>query len=422
MRKDNLKGLSLQQLLDNLTSSHGFEEFAVLKSDTNSYLGVYPSYEFSVLNLGNCSHYGYIDTEIGTIVGNKIYTIYYAIPNGQYSNYKYIIQRMIKSIQFFDTNTSGATSQSAKPSLLSDENVTTKNFSAIEALNDKATANALYSQGKYAEAITYLDKALVIDPKDKDALNRKGNALSGQGNDAQALQYYDKALAIDPNYKEALFDKADSINRLGKYAEAITYYDKALAIDPNYKDAIDGKNDALSHMPSNKTADENKSPVRSGNTFNHTAYKLNVDGTNYPINYQITGNGNRVDNITTDQKILLIDITSPSPGTFTIELPRSLIDSKNQGTNNDSDYVVLTDGTTTTFDEISTSAQNRTLSINFPSGSQQLEIIGSSTIPNNNTNNQTIENSVGKSDNSTELHTQRDNNPNLEFPQKPISM
>jgi tetratricopeptide (TPR) repeat protein len=41
--------------------------------------------------------------------------------------------------------------------------------------------NALLNLGKYAEAIIYYDKALAIDPNDKDALTAKDNALSKMG-------------------------------------------------------------------------------------------------------------------------------------------------------------------------------------------------------------------------------------------------
>lgn len=37
------------------------------------------------------------------------------------------------------------------------------------------------NQGNYVEAITYLDKALAIDPTDKGALNAKQTALSKMG-------------------------------------------------------------------------------------------------------------------------------------------------------------------------------------------------------------------------------------------------
>ena len=119
------------------------------------------------------------------------------------------------------------------------------------ALNGKG--NSLNYLGDYAQAIQYFDKALAINPNDANALNGKGNSLSLQGNDIRAIQHFDKALAIDPNDTNTLYNKADSLNRLGNYAEAIKYYDKSLAIDPNHKLAIDGKNTALrlSHIGGN---------------------------------------------------------------------------------------------------------------------------------------------------------------------------
>ena len=42
-------------------------------------------------------------------------------------------------------------------------------------------ANSLYSQGEYQEAITWLDKALVIDPNNVEALDGKGFALKNLG-------------------------------------------------------------------------------------------------------------------------------------------------------------------------------------------------------------------------------------------------
>jgi Flp pilus assembly protein TadD len=43
--------------------------------------------------------------------------------------------------------------------------------------------------------LTYLDKALAIDPKDKDALYDKGVVLDKLGNHTGAIEYYDKAKA-----------------------------------------------------------------------------------------------------------------------------------------------------------------------------------------------------------------------------------
>jgi hypothetical protein len=81
--------------------------------------------------------------------------------------------------------------------------------SDVSALNVKG--NSLYIQGNYAEAITYFDKALAVDPNDKVALGNKGAALYNQGKYAEAITYYDRALAVDPNYKEALGFKGESL-------------------------------------------------------------------------------------------------------------------------------------------------------------------------------------------------------------------
>jgi tetratricopeptide (TPR) repeat protein len=60
-------------------------------------------------------------------------------------------------------------------------------------------------------AITYLDKALAIDPNNKHALNTKGQVLNDLGNDTQDIPLFDKAIAIDHNYKHALEGRAQAI-------------------------------------------------------------------------------------------------------------------------------------------------------------------------------------------------------------------
>ena len=75
---------------------------------------------------------------------------------------------------------------------------------------------------------------------------------------------------------------------------------------------------------------------------------------------------------------LLIDIEAIDNGAITLTIPRSVLDS----TINDSDdeFFVLVDGEEVYFEEITTST-DRTLTIEFLAGAEQIEIIGTFVIP-----------------------------------------
>ena len=94
--------------------------------------------------------------------------------------------------------------------------------------------------------------------------------------------------------------------------------------------------------------------------------------------YEIT-NGKLINVIPdTDAKSLLIDIEALDDGSITLTIPRSVLDA----TINDEDdeFFVLVDGEEVDFDEITTST-DRTLTIEFLAGSEQIEIIGTFVIP-----------------------------------------
>jgi len=69
-----------------------------------------------------------------------------------------------------------------------------------------------------------------------------------------------------------------------------------------------------------------------------------------------------------------VDVTESS-GTLDITLDRSFFDSIFNGL--DDDYIILADGDEPNFSEIATTTQSRTLSIELPAGTEELEIIGS---------------------------------------------
>jgi predicted secreted protein with PEFG-CTERM motif len=107
---------------------------------------------------------------------------------------------------------------------------------------------------------------------------------------------------------------------------------------------------------------------------------ITVQGQTYNATYQIT-NGKVLGMIpNTDTKSLTIRIQPSGSGTISVTLPRSLIDSKNNG-GQDSSFVVQDDGVPTKFNETGTTTNSRTLVIPFGSNNSQITIIGTQIVP-----------------------------------------
>ena len=108
---------------------------------------------------------------------------------------------------------------------------------------------------------------------------------------------------------------------------------------------------------------------------------LEIGNASYQIKYQISGDNQlktmwiQRDNIT-----LAAEIAAVSDGALTIELPRSVIDSKKQS-NADDTYAVFIDGQFVPYDQIENTTQARVLRIEFGNGSEQIEITGTHIVP-----------------------------------------
>lgn len=103
---------------------------------------------------------------------------------------------------------------------------------------------------------------------------------------------------------------------------------------------------------------------------------VDVGGTSYDVEY--TGTGVTVSGMESDTDFvsLIINVdVSGSSGTLDITFERSFFDSVYQG--DDDDFIVLADGDEPTYSEIETTPQSRTLSIELPTGTEEVEIIGS---------------------------------------------
>jgi hypothetical protein len=104
---------------------------------------------------------------------------------------------------------------------------------------------------------------------------------------------------------------------------------------------------------------------------------VDVEGNSFDIDYTTTGMS--VSGIDADldfvSLILTVDVTD-SPGILDITFERAFYDSIYQ--DEDDEFIVIADGgLEPTFTETETTTQSRTLSIILPSGTQEVEIIGS---------------------------------------------
>jgi tetratricopeptide (TPR) repeat protein len=127
-----------------------------------------------------------------------------------------------------------------------------------------------YGLARYMEAIECYDKALGLDSKDEYALSNKflsllevgkllGNDYSGSFKERadrfeKALSFLQQALKIKPKDKNVLYQVGMVYSHQSKYEEAIKYLDMAIAIDPKFVDAWRYKGCFLGNKGENKEA------------------------------------------------------------------------------------------------------------------------------------------------------------------------
>jgi tetratricopeptide (TPR) repeat protein len=73
------------------------------------------------------------------------------------------------------------------------------------ALDDALKA---FQEGRYDEALSYLDQVLFIEPRSAQAHYLKGECYRMQWRMKEALEQFDLAIALDPNYAPAFFGRA----------------------------------------------------------------------------------------------------------------------------------------------------------------------------------------------------------------------
>ena len=108
---------------------------------------------------------------------------------------------------------------------------------------------------------------------------------------------------------------------------------------------------------------------------------IEVPGSGFSVSYSITGGSILSIEADVDANSLIITISATDDGELKITLPRGLIDSKILDSAEDDEFFVLVDGEEVPdFEEIATPT-DRTLTIQFQAGSEEIEIIGTMVVP-----------------------------------------
>jgi Flp pilus assembly protein TadD len=90
---------------------------------------------------------------------------------------------------------------------------------------------------KWADALTYFQKATAKNPQDADAWLCVGYCYGKLGRWQEALDCFKQAIRIKPDLAEAHYNLGVSYGKLGRYAEEIDCYKQAIRIKPDYAEA-----------------------------------------------------------------------------------------------------------------------------------------------------------------------------------------
>ncbi len=118
----------------------------------------------------------------------------------------------------------------------------------MESENLARSADELFKNRQFEEALEAYERALALNPEFKAAWNNKGNTLEELKRHDEALKAYEEALRLDPKYSLAWNNKGSTLNELKRFDEALEAFNKALELNPNYKDVHFNKGIVLTNL------------------------------------------------------------------------------------------------------------------------------------------------------------------------------
>lgn len=96
---------------------------------------------------------------------------------------------------------------------------------------------ALLEQGKPAEAIPSLRRAVELDPLLAEAHNNLANALSDTGRGAESLAHFVRAINLSPRKPSTYYNYGNALLEIGRPGEAISQQQAALRLRPQFPEA-----------------------------------------------------------------------------------------------------------------------------------------------------------------------------------------
>ena len=96
---------------------------------------------------------------------------------------------------------------------------------------------AALASGRFAEALEFLTKAVVLSPANGIYHSDHGAACRFLGRTEEAMDSFRRALALQPDFPDAHNNLGETLAHLGRHPEAIAHFRRALELQPGYADA-----------------------------------------------------------------------------------------------------------------------------------------------------------------------------------------
>lgn len=116
----------------------------------------------------------------------------------------------------------------------------------VEAHNN--LGNGLKALRRFDEAIVHYRRAIELQPGFGDGFNNLGVALMENGKPQEAWPQFEKALSLLPARPDVLNNAGAALSRLGRHAEALDLLRAAVASQPRYADAHNNLGGVLREM------------------------------------------------------------------------------------------------------------------------------------------------------------------------------